>query len=107
MEKSRQIKVYLDTERDRVRSAKCPEIEGEALLFNCLYYNLSPKCFINNFGERGIEIGEVIDDDARDAFESCWKTELSIYQRDPYELRRNRKYLSVEDEEYDELYMSD
>ena len=49
---------------------------------------MSPKCFINNFGERGIELGEVVDEESERAFNSCWKTELSIYERDPYEVKK-------------------
>ena len=44
-----------------VRVNKCPEIEDDSLLFNCLHYNMSPKCFIEIFGVNGIELGEVVD----------------------------------------------
>eukprot|EP00356_Strombidium_inclinatum_P001977 CAMPEP_0170479328 /NCGR_PEP_ID=MMETSP0208-20121228/609_1 /TAXON_ID=197538 /ORGANISM="Strombidium inclinatum, Strain S3" /LENGTH=89 /DNA_ID=CAMNT_0010751703 /DNA_START=38 /DNA_END=307 /DNA_ORIENTATION=+ len=49
----------IKSEKARVKSMKCPEIEGEKLQFNCVYYNLSPNCFVETFGERGLEMGEV------------------------------------------------
>ena len=66
-------------EKLRVRSVYCPEIEDEKLLFNCVSYNLSPTCFINTFGDRGIELGEITTPKQEKDFNTCWKRERDLF----------------------------
>ena len=47
--------------------------EDEAISFNCLYFNLSPKCFTATFGERGLEFGEIAKHETLLKFNNCWK----------------------------------
>ena len=67
--------------QERVNAAKvkllatrCQEIEDDRVGFNCLYYNMSPKCFIDFFGERGIELGEYVPIDTHKKYNKCWQT---------------------------------
>ena len=66
-----------------MKSSKCSEIEDDNLLFNCLYYNLSSRCFHETFGSRGLELGEVMSEKKEKEFNSCWKTEKNFYKNDP------------------------
>ena len=44
----------------QVKGRFCADIVGSELQFNCIHYNLSPNCFMEAFGESGIELGEVV-----------------------------------------------
>ena len=45
-------------EKDRVQEKHCAEIEDTRLLFNCIHYHMSPKCFAGFYGLKGLELGE-------------------------------------------------
>ena len=84
------LKNAIKDEKIKVKSNKCSEIEDENLLFNCLYYNMSSKCFLKTFGNRGLELGEVFSDKAEKDYNSCWKTEKDYYKNDPADLKVNQ-----------------
>ena len=67
-------------EKTRAKSIYCPEIEDENLLFNCLHFNLSQSCFIQIFGDHGLELGEVIGSKRDKEFNNCWKREKDMYK---------------------------
>ena len=79
--RERELQTRIDQHKASLKSNRCNDMEDELLLFNCLYYNLSPKCFINNFGEHGLEIGEVLDDKVSNDFNTCWEKQVDDYER--------------------------
>ena len=61
-------------------------MEDQELLFNCLHYYMSTKCFYEAFGSRGKEFGEVLEPKYQLAFDSCWNEEKGIYLGNPHKL---------------------
>ena len=55
----------LDDIKLEIKAQKCGDDEDEWQSFNCLNYNLSPKCFVEVFGQRGIEFGEIVREDTQ------------------------------------------
>ena len=51
----------------------CTPIEDEQLLWNCLHYHMNPECFIANFGERGLSLGEWVEKSVEKKFYKCWR----------------------------------
>ena len=45
------LRKLVNDNKIRVKSEYCAEIEDEKLLHNCLFYNMSKKCFAETFGE--------------------------------------------------------
>ena len=59
-----------------LRANECKDINSDIdddVAYNCLYYHLSPKCFSETFGPRGIELGEIVKTDTQTKFNNCWK----------------------------------
>ena len=54
-----------------------------------------------------MEIGEIVDSEIDKGFHSCWKTELSIYENDPYEMRKSLKNKELLKELTNELSKED
>ena len=47
---------------------------------------MSSRCFLDTFGPRGMELGEVMSEKKEKEFNSCWKTEKNFYKNDPNKL---------------------
>lgn len=75
------LKAVISEAQHQSNTKHCAEIEDEHLLFTCQNYNLSPKCFVQWFGEQGPEIGEVVDSETERQFLNCWKLETDIYEK--------------------------
>ena len=68
--------------REKAKAKKqCAEIEDEKLLHNCMFYNISPVCFIEAFGNQGLELGQVYDGQIEKDFLICWHRNNSIMQK--------------------------
>ena len=75
-----QLQERIDAAKVKLKATRCQEIEEERVSFNCLYYNLSPKCFIDHFGERGLEIGEYVSPEMHKKFNRCWLTQVDKFE---------------------------
>ena len=90
-------KEKVQLEKNKVIFTKCKEIEDQELLFNCLNYYMSTKCFYEAFGSRGKEFGEILDPKYQLAFDSCWNEEKGIYLGNPHKLDKEEIIQNDED----------
>ena len=71
-EKDKKSKQSAIVEEKKKVKKFCAEIEDELLAWNCIYYHISPKCFIDVLGEQGLELGEVYTDKLETEYLICW-----------------------------------
>ena len=65
----------------RVKAQFCDEIEDPQLIQNCLNYNVSPNCFFEHFGNKGLEIGELADDSTTSDYKTCFLDEIGYFEK--------------------------
>ena len=60
-------------EKLRAKTFDCKDIDDDILNFNCLYYTVSPRCFVEVFGENGLSIGQVQTNWILKEYTRCWE----------------------------------
>ena len=59
--------------KDRAKMRYCTPMEDDQMLFNCLHYHMNPDCFVEHFGEKGLSLGEWVENTVEKAFYKCWE----------------------------------